>query len=451
MEPFEKSPFEADAREILSVAQLNRRVAGVLDRQFSSLWVRGEISNFTAAASGHWYFTLKDAQAAARGVMFRSKAMLVGFRPREGDQVEVRAKVGLYEPRGDYQLQVDAMRKAGQGSLYETFLRRKEALMAEGVFDAERKRIPPALPRRIGVITSLQAAALRDVLTALTRRAPHVEIIVYPAPVQGEDAPRQLIGALQRANQRDEVDTLLLVRGGGSIEDLWAFNDADLARTVAASALPVIVGVGHETDFTLADFAADVRAPTPTAAAELACTPRQQSWRQLEQLAQALVRAQWHALDRWSQRLDRAAMCLESPGDRLRRQREQLSGLAHRLRQCGQGQALQRRQRLVWLDGRLRRMLPDTARLQGRLDTLVQRLRTAQRYQHQHTGRRLQQLQAQLQALGPRQTLARGYAIARDAQGKVVRDAQTLETGQTLTLTLLNGERDVQVQERGGA
>lgn len=447
MDWFENPAPNTPDRDILSVTQLNRQVASVLGQQFSSLWVRGEISNFTAAASGHWYFTLKDDKAAARGVMFRSKALLVGFRPREGDQVEVRARVGLYEPRGDFQLQVEAMRKAGQGNLYETFLRRKEALMAEGVFDTDRKQTPPAMPRRVGVITSLQAAALRDVLTALTRRAPHVEVIIYPAPVQGDDAPRQLLAALLRANQRQEVDTLLMVRGGGSIEDLWAFNDADLARAIAASVLPVIVGVGHETDFTLADFAADLRAPTPTAAAELVCVPRHQSWQQLEQGARALWRAQTWMLDRLAQRVDRAAMRLESPRDRLKRQHEQLASLTQRLSLSWQTQGGQRQQRMEWLEARLRRSLPILSPLRGQVQALAQRLRTVQRYQHQRHHQHLHQLQAQLQALGPRQTLARGYAIVQDSEGRVVRDAQALQVGQRLSLTLQQGRRDVRVDE----
>ncbi|MCD0506085.1 exodeoxyribonuclease VII large subunit, partial [Bordetella petrii] len=260
-------------RDIMTVAQLNQAVGQLLDRNIPALWVRGEISNFTQAASGHWYFTLKDSRAAVRAVMFRSRASAVGFVPRAGDQVEVRARVSLYEPRGDYQLQADGMRRAGLGNLYEAFLRLKAQLADEGLFDPAAKRAPVALPRAIGVITSLHAAALRDVLSALARRAPQVPVIVYPAPVQGGDAAGRLAAQLQLANARQEVDTLLLVRGGGSIEDLWSFNDETLARLVAASAIPVISGVGHETDFTIVDFVADVRAPTPTAAAELACAP----------------------------------------------------------------------------------------------------------------------------------------------------------------------------------
>src|SRR5690606_17475927 len=226
------------ARDIMTVAQLNQAVGQLLERNIPPLWVRGEISNFTQAASGHWYFTLKDSRAAVRAVMFRGRASAVGFVPRAGDQVEIRARVSLYEPRGDYQLQADAMRRAGLGNLYEAFLRLKTQLAAEGLFDDSVKRKPVALPRAIGVVTSLHAAALRDVLSALARRAPQVPVVIYPAPVQGADAAARLAAQVQAANARQEVDTLLLVRGGGSIEDLWSFNDETLARLVAASQIP---------------------------------------------------------------------------------------------------------------------------------------------------------------------------------------------------------------------
>ena len=261
----------------------------LLERSIPAIWVRGEISNFTQAASGHWYFTIRTA-APPCGRSYLQPRQRGGVRPRAGDQVEIRARVSLYEPRGDYQLQVDAMRRAGLGNLYEAFLRLKEQLASEGLFDPARKRELAPLPRAIGVITSLHAAALRDVLSALARRAPQVPVIIYPAPVQGADAAGRLAAQVRLANQRAEVDTLLLVRGGGSIEDLWSFNDEALAREVAASAIPVVSGVGHETDFTIVDFVADLRAPTPTAAAELACTRAASCW-----AASWTRRARWRA------------------------------------------------------------------------------------------------------------------------------------------------------------
>ena len=276
------------ARDILTVAQLNQAVGQLLERSIPAIWVRGEISNFTQAASGHWYFTIRTA-APPCGRSCSAAAQRGGVRPRAGDQVEIRARVSLYEPRGDYQLQVDAMRRAGLGNLYEAFLRLKEQLASEGLFDPARKRELAPLPRAIGVITSLHAAA-RDVLSALARRAPQVPVIIYPAPVQGADAAGRLAAQVRLANQRAEVDTLLLVRGGGGIEDLWSFNDEALAREVAASAIPVVSGVGHETDFTIVDFVADLRAPTPTAAAELACTRAASCW-----AASWTRRARWRA------------------------------------------------------------------------------------------------------------------------------------------------------------
>lgn len=392
----------APARDVLTVSQLNRTVAGLLERSIAAVWVAGEMSNFTQAASGHWYFTLKDATASVRAVMFRGRATAVGFVPRAGDQVEIRARVSLYEPRGDYQLQVEGMRRAGQGGLFEAFLRLREQLSAEGLFDAARKREPLAMPRAIGVITSLQAAALRDVLTTLARRAPHVPVIVYPAPVQGADAAGRLLAALNTANRRAEVDTLLLVRGGGSIEDLWSFNDEALARAVAASAIPVISGVGHETDFTIADFVADIRAPTPTAAAELACAPQAFWLNRVAQSAQGLARAQSRRLERLAQRLDRAAGQLVSPAERLARRRERVNQLARSLRQAQ-----------AW---RLARSTQSVQALAGRL-----------------------------RALGPQQTLARGYAVVRDGQGRIVRDAAALQYGETLILNFDQGRADASV------
>src|SRR5690606_26254708 len=346
-------------RDIMTVAQLNQAVGQLLERNIPSLWVRGEISNFTQAASGHWYFTLKDSRAAVRAVMFRGRASAVGFVPRAGDQVEIRARVSLYEPRGDYQLQADVMRRAGLGNLYEAFLRLKTQLAAEGLFEDSVKRQPVALPRAIGVITSLHAAALRDVLSALARRAPQVPVVIYPAPVQGADAAARLAAQLQAANARQEVDTLLLVRGGGSIEDLWSFNDEALARLIAASPIPVVSGVGHETDFTIADFVADLRAPTPTAAAELCCLPRQACLERVDAALQSMALQQRRWFERAALRLDRAVGMLVSPQERLERQGERLQSL--KLRLAGAAATQQRTQaaRLAMAGARLGHRRPD--------------------------------------------------------------------------------------------
>ena len=436
----------AFAREILTVAQLNQAVGQLLERSIPALWVRGEISNFTQAASGHWYFTLKDSRAAVRAVMFRSRASAVGFVPRAGDQVEIRARVSLYEPRGDYQLQADAMRRAGLGNLYEAFLRLKEQLASEGLFDPARKREPVRLPRAIGVITSLHAAALRDVLSALARRAPQVPVIIYPAPVQGADAASKLAAQLRLANERAEVDTLLLVRGGGSIEDLWSFNDEDLARQVAVSEIPGISGVGHETDFTIVDFVSDLRAPTPTAAAELACAPRAELLGRVMQTLQTMVRGQQRRLERAAQRLDRATAQLVSPAQRLQHQRERLNSLQYRLASAWSAPQGRRTARVNLLAQRLSHRVPDTGRAAERLAGAVRRLGQAQARLLVERRNRLAAASAQLRALDPGNTLARGYAIARDEQGRIVRDAAALSAGQPLDLSFAQGGAQVQVQ-----
>ncbi|AVJ28725.1 exodeoxyribonuclease VII large subunit [Achromobacter spanius] len=436
----------AFAREILTVAQLNQAVGQLLERSIPALWVRGEISNFTQAASGHWYFTLKDSRASVRAVMFRSRASAVGFVPRAGDQVEIRARVSLYEPRGDYQLQADAMRRAGLGNLYEAFLRLKEQLASEGLFDPARKREPVPLPRAIGVITSLHAAALRDVLSALARRAPQVPVIIYPAPVQGADAANKLAAQLRLANERAEVDTLLLVRGGGSIEDLWSFNDEDLARQVAVSEIPVISGVGHETDFTIVDFVSDLRAPTPTAAAELACAPRAELLGRVMQSLQTMVRGQQRRLERAAQRLDRATAQLVSPAQRLQHQRERLNSLQYRLASAWSAPQGRRIARVNLLAQRLSHRVPDTGRAAERLAGAVRQLGQAHARLLVQRRNRLAAATAQLRALDPGNTLARGYAIARDSEGRIVRDAAALSAGQPLDLSFAQGGAQVQVQ-----
>src|SRR5687768_10964965 len=294
----------ASGLRVLSVAELLRSVRDTLERRFPLAWVRGELSNLSRAPSGHCYFTLKDAGAQVDCVMFRSRSAALDWEPRDGMQVEVRALPTLYEPRGRFQLNVEAMRRAGLGPLYERFLRLKEKLGAEGLFAPELKREPPAFPRTIGVLTSLAAAALRDVLSTLARRNPAIEVIVYPVPVQGDGAAARIASMLARANRRAECDVLLLVRGGGSIEDLWQFNEEAVARAIRASRIPVVVGVGHETDFTIADFAADRRAPTPSAAAELVSPSRAQLAGRVADCGRCLAREMERKLRYAAQTLD---------------------------------------------------------------------------------------------------------------------------------------------------
>ena len=439
--------FPAPSREILSVSALNRLARQRLESAFPLCWVGGEISNLTIAASGHAYFSLKDSQAQARCVMFRNRAQTLGFRLENGLRVEARVLVSLYEPRGDFQLNVEALRRAGQGDLYEQFLRLKAKLEAEGLFAPERKRPLPPYPRTLGIVTSPQAAALRDVLTTLARRAPHLKLVLYPTLVQGDEAPRQIAAAIGQASARKECDVLLLVRGGGSIEDLWAFNDEAVARAIAACPMPVVSGVGHETDFTIADFAADLRAPTPTAAAELASPDREALLEHLDRLAAQMSRRIWRQLEDRAQRLDWTARRLKHPAERLARQGQALAALGQRLAQQ-MGRRLDRASfDLDRLAYRLRQSRPHFTAHRARLDTLARRLAHAQQRLLQQRRGQLERLAAGLSHLNPEGVLARGYAIAFDAQGRAVHDADVLNPGQDLTLRLHRGQRQVVVAE----
>lgn len=431
--------------DILTVAQLNQAVNHLLEDSFTMCWVRGEISNFTSASSGHWYFTLKDEAASVRAVMFRGRAVATGFTPKVGDSVELKARVTLYEARGEYQLQVEQLRRAGLGTLFEAFVALKNKLAAEGLFAAEAKRALAPYPKAIGIITSLGAAALHDVLTALARRAPHVPVIIYPALVQGAGAALQLRQALALANDRKEVDTLLLVRGGGSLEDLFSFNDEALARDLAASVIPVVSGVGHETDFTIADFVADVRAPTPTAAAELVCATRQslseRVWLAARQTDQLLSRL----LERLAQRVDRAALGVVAPGQRLAHQLEKVSGLGRRLASAFDKQREYARSRQARAHLRLSSALPDLSPVRLRLLRAATELQAGQSRLLLRQQGRLESASAQLRALSPEHTLARGYAIVRTTEGQILRDALNAQFGQTLELTLAQGALTVKV------
>ncbi|HEY5801675.1 MAG TPA: exodeoxyribonuclease VII large subunit, partial [Burkholderiaceae bacterium] len=331
----------------MTVSALNQAVARMLERSFPLAWIGGEISNFTRAASGHWYFTLKDDAAQVRAVMFRGRAQYAGFMPREGDRVEVRALVTLYAPRGDYQLNVEAIRRAGVGNLFEAFLRLKDQLTAEGLFDPGKKRPIPTFARTVGIVTSPQAAALRDVLTALQRRAPHVRVILYPAPVQGAGSAERIALAIRTASRRAECDVLLVCRGGGSIEDLWSFNEEIVARAIAAASMPVIAGIGHETDFTIADFAADLRAPTPTAAAELACIPRRDWLAMLTTQTNEMRRAMQRQMRTAQQTLDHRARGLLSPKAHATRERARLAVMQTRLNHAQRNPLLRARMSLT--------------------------------------------------------------------------------------------------------
>jgi len=436
---------QAAETEVWTVSQLNRRVGQLLEGHFSRIWVAGEVSNFTQAASGHWYFSIKDERAAVRAVMFRGKAQAVGFVPRPGEKFEFRVNVTLYEPRGDYQVQVESMRRAGRGDLHEAFLRLKEKLAAEGLFDPARKRPIPAMPATIGVVTSLGAAALRDVLSALARRAPHVAVVIYPAPVQGADAAERLNQALALAIARNEVEILLLVRGGGSLEDLWSFNDEALARAIAASPIPVISGVGHETDFTIADFVADLRAPTPTAAAELCCRSRASCIGQLSAAVNALDRLQHRMLERATLRLDRAVAMLVSPQQRLRQQGERLQAVKARLARSAALPLERRSSALAALAARLVRAEPRLTPQRQLLERQVHRLAQAADLRQERARQRLAAAVQTLEALSPGRILERGYAIVRKDEGSVVKNALDLRVGDELSVELGRGRLRVGV------
>ena len=435
------------APRVLSVTELNRSVRLLLEQTLPLAWVAGEISNLTVAASGHWYFALKDKQAQVRCVMFRSRAMALDFRPQEGMQVELRATPALYEARGEFQLNVDFMRRAGLGALFEQFERLKARLAAEGLFASERKRVLPAFPRRIGIVTSPAAAALRDVLTTLRRRMPGIEVVLYPTPVQGEGAALQIAQALRKAGERAEVELLIVCRGGGSIEDLWAFNEEIVARAIVASPLPVISGVGHETDVTIADFVADRRAPTPTAAAELASPNRAELSARLQQLLRRLTRDVERTLQSGGQRLDYAARRLVHPGQRLEKQRLLLRQLQGRLRQAWQRRSEQAEWRVAAAAQRLPQLRPDIATLQLRRRQLQQRMQTALQRRLDLAQLQLQHLALRLQQLNPDAVLQRGYSIVETAEGRVISDAAQLQPEQALRLRLAKGRAGVKVTD----
>jgi len=434
---------------VWSVAGLLHAVSDAVASRFAVCAVQGELSAFSRASSGHCYFCLKDAEGDAaliRCAMFRRAATMLDFRPADGQRVEVRGRLTVYEPRGELQFVVEWMRPAGAGALLEQFARLKARLQAEGLFDPARKRALPAFPRRIGVVTSLDAAALHDVLSSLARRAPHVAVVVYPSVVQGGEAPASLVRALDVAARRAEVDAIVLCRGGGSLEDLWAFNDERVVRAVAGSPIAVVCGVGHETDVTLADFAADVRAPTPTAAAELATVAQADALAALDALAVRLVRRLRHALDAHEQRLDAAGWRLARPTLALRRQAAALALAAQRLAGAARQAVPARGGRLAQLAGRLVRAA--SARLSpqaARLDTLERRLARSAHVCLAGRQARLDALEARLLGLDPRRVLRRGYAWLADGEGRPVQTVAQMRVGQRLDVMLADGSAGVEV------
>jgi exodeoxyribonuclease VII large subunit len=424
---------------ILTVSELNRLARNAIEQRLPLLWVTGEVSNLTRAPSGHVYFSLKDNAAQVRCVMFRSRAQSLPWRLENGQQVEAQVLASLYEPRGEFQLNVETLRRAGLGKLFEAFVQLRDKLAGQGLFDPSCKRALPRFPRCIGLVTSPQAAALHDVLIALARRAPHVPVIVYPTLVQGDSAPDQIAAAIAAAGQRNECDVLLVGRGGGSLEDLWAFNSEAVARAIRACPIPIVAGIGHETDVTIADMAADLRAATPTAAAELASAGWHAAAEEIAALGLALRQNMRQRLERRMQSVDLLAHRLIHPAERIARTRQRLSLLAARLTALA-GNGLHRRtSQLAAMQLQLSRLRPTTESARGRLAQADQRLRQAARTRIAEGRARLDTLQAGLAALSPEATLARGYSIVRDAAGQVVRDAATLTKDDAVSMRFAKG------------
>ncbi|HEY2274822.1 MAG TPA: exodeoxyribonuclease VII large subunit [Steroidobacteraceae bacterium] len=433
----------APRRDVYTVSRLNREVRSVLERALSVIWVEGELSNFSQPASGHWYFSLKDRGAQLRCVMFRMQNSLVGFTPRDGAHLLLRGRISVYEARGEYQLIVEHLEEAGVGALKREFERLKTRLAAEGLFAAERKRPLPRFPRRVGVITSPSGAALHDILQILARRFPPAAVLIYPAPVQGAAAVPQLVAALASAGARAECDVLILARGGGSLEDLWAFNDERLARAIAASPLPVVSAVGHEIDFTIADFVADVRAPTPSAAAELVVPDRAACLEAVRRMAERLAVSMRRELRAVVTRLEgaRRRLSLAHPGVRLLQQTQRLDDLTLRLAGATRARVQHDGLRLAELHRRLMHRSPDRllAQQRSRHQDLLLRLRHAASGRMAAATQRLALAQRGLNAVSPLATLARGFAIVTGADGTLVTEAARVAPGEAIEARLAHG------------
>jgi exodeoxyribonuclease VII large subunit len=437
-------PEEKSAKSILTPSTLNRLVRDLLGDVFPFVWIEGELSNVAKPASGHLYFTLKDSGAQVRCAMFKPKSASLRFRPVDGMQVLLRAKVGLYEPRGEFQLVAESMEPAGEGALQREFEQLKARLDAEGLFAQARKRPLPRYARRIGVITSATGAAVRDVLSVLARRWPLAEVEVLPVPVQGREAPPAIVRMLNKASASRRYDVLLLTRGGGSLEDLWAFNDEAVARAIHASAVAVVSAVGHEIDFSIADFVADLRAPTPSAAAELLVPDAVAIARHLQQLQKRLSTMQQRKLQAHSQRVDHllARLQAQRPQARLARDRERLMHLQSRLANVLREQSQQRHTRLERLHHRLLAQHPRTRLplLARRLAEQDQRLRRAIALTLERKQTSIRHTARALHAVSPLATLDRGYAILFDDNGRVLRSVAATQPGDRLTARLADGQ-----------
>ena len=442
----------APERKVWSVSELTARIRDTLAAQFSNLWVEGEVSNYRPAQSGHLYFTLKDEKAQVRCVCFKNQAIRLRFRPEDGLKLIVRGSIGVYEPRGEYQIYVEHIEPAGLGALQLAFEQLKRRLEAEGLFDESRKKPLPLLPGRVGVVTSPRGAAVRDIIRILRRRFPGLHLLVYPVRVQGEGAAEDIAGALDYFSRKRSVDVILLARGGGSIEDLWAFNEERVARAIAACKIPVVSGVGHETDFTIADFVADVRASTPSAAAEIVVRSRQEFDRHLKELEHKISQRMRYLLLEWRHALKELAthMGFRRLEELLRRHRQQTDELSLRLGIALQAR-LERLRRRFTIAGtriasfdvraRIRTLGLRLAQRSAELGVRIERLLVGK-------AQRLERLRLQLEERSPLRVLERGYAICTDAAGMVVRAADEVSVGAEVNVQLAHGRLGAEVRRR---
>ncbi|MAS26031.1 MAG: exodeoxyribonuclease VII large subunit [Oceanospirillaceae bacterium] len=436
--------------DIFTVSQLNQRAKQLLEISFASIRVEGEISSLSRPSSGHWYFTLKDDRAQVRCAMFRSRTALLKFQPKEGDKVELRGKVSLYENRGDYQLIVDAMKPAGEGALLLAFQQLKERLAAAGWFNEEYKK-PLPTAQRVGVITSPTGAAIHDILTVFRRRCPAIEIDLYPTAVQGKEATAQIVAAIERANRDNRVDVLIVGRGGGSLEDLWCFNEEAVAQAIFASAIPVVSAVGHEVDFTIADFVADARAPTPSAAAELLSPDQSQQVQYLTQLRQRLLQGFRRTQQQRRQMINNLSVRVRGPERALQQLAQQTDQLELRLKRAFQVQNRSRQERLQNLQRNLANQHPERRLKEQRqvLQLLEKQITASMRQQLQKASQQLGSQARLLQGLSPLNVLSRGYSITTDVNQSVIQHADQLSAGDRIRSRLQHGWVESEVLQTG--
>jgi exodeoxyribonuclease VII large subunit len=435
--------------DVFTVSQLNQRAKQLLEITFSSIKVEGEISNLSRPSSGHWYFTLKDKGAQVRCAMFRSRTAQVRFQPKEGDKIVVRGKVSLYENRGDYQLIVDAMKPAGEGQLQQAFIQLKQKLGAEGLFNPEHKQALPTDIKRIAVITSPTGAAIHDILTVLNRRFPAIEVDIYPAQVQGQESAQQIIWSIKQANLDAKTDVIIVGRGGGSIEDLWSFNDEQLARTIFHSQLPIVSAVGHEVDFTIADFVADIRAPTPSAAAEMLSPNQEDYLSRVNTLRARLENSIQQQLQNKQWQLQSVERGLQHPGDKLSQYAQTLDMLELRMQQSQKNKLSQLMQKLAKGQQRLQQQSPANKlqKIEVQLGYLQQRLTSGMKQLLTNKGERLQQNALLLNAVSPLQTIGRGYAILQTDTETVIRDSHDVKKGDLVSARIGHGKLELMVEK----